>query len=776
MDNSSEFIFRQTVSNDVYEQLCSFWHQMAQEESEAVLLTEEALFLASARLREKGWQKRFCLLFSPQFKVLLSGRLRTEDLFYQVTITWECEAIAKFLQQLNEEVERLQDATEDLRSQIKRFQQSLSDGNGSDLKLQNQFYLGLLDIFSTERAQIPNAIRTHVSLCKPVEDALRQQVAQERLLNQTIGQIRQSLDLSVILETAVIEVRNFLQVDRLVVYQFTNEEAQSENDSSHGWGRVTYESLASDNIVSVLNMTAEDDCFTYIPRYKEKYRRGLVVAIEDIEQAYSSSFCLMEVLRQRDIKAKLVAPIVVEEKLWGLLIAHQCFTRRQWFENEKIFLRSIGEHLAVAIYQAQLYAQVQQQKNTFEQRVIERTQELRDILLAAQAANQAKTDFLGNMSHELRTPLTSVIGLSGTLLHWSKKGSALSLEKQQQYLQMIQDSGKQLLALLNEIIDFSLLEAGKLVLNIKEISLRKIARTTLKTLQIDAANRQISLELDFRVEEDSDRFYADGDRVQQILFHLLVNAIKFTPAQGKVILRVWKENRYAVFQVEDTGIGISKKQLPLLFEKFQQLEKSRQRTHGGTGLGLALTKQLVELHRGIIDVNSTLGKGSLFTVRLPALSNRQLKTTPAVDTDEKATKEGKSIVLLEKDEELAMLICELLTAANYHIVWLMDSVTAIANIELLQPAIIIVNRHSPDVYLISQSLKNSPKTRSIKILLLSDRITSKEWKSLSQKGIDDYLVKPIQPHLLLQRISALVAQEKNLARDESEVTQGDRLE
>lgn len=758
MDNSPGFIFRKTVSSDLYEQLCSFWQQMAQEESEAVLLTEEALFLASATLREKGWQKRFGLLFFPQFKVLLSGRLRTEDLFYQVTITWEQKAIAEFLQQLSEEVERLEDTTEDLRSQIRSLQQSLIGDRGNDFELQNQFYLRLLDIFSTERAQTQDSDRSQTFLCKPVEDALRQQVAQERLLNQTIGQIRQSLDLSVILSTAVTEVRNFLQVDRLVVYQFTNEVAQSENNSSQGWGRVTYESRANENIVSVLNMTAEDDCFTYIPRYKEKYRRGLVVAIEDIEQAYSSSFCLMEVLRQRDIKAKLVAPIVVEEKLWGLLIAHQCFSRRQWFESEKVFLRSIGEHLAVAIYQAQLYAQVQQQKNSFEQRVIERTQELRDILLAAQSANQAKTEFLGNMSHELRTPLTSVIGLSGTLLHWSKKGSVLSLEKQQQYLQMIQDSGKQLLALLNEILDFSQIEAGKLVLNIKELSLKKVAQRTVKSLQVDAANRQISLELDFRVEEKDDRFYADGDRLQQILFHLLVNAIKFTPAQGKVILRVWKENNRAAFQVEDTGIGISKNHLPLLFEKFQQLEKSRQRTHGGTGLGLALTKQLVELHRGTIEVDSIVGRGSFFTVRLPNLSNRQLKTTLPVDTDENVVKEKKSIVLLEKDEELAMLICELLTAANYQIVWLIDSVTAIETIKLLQPAIIIIDRHSPDIDLISKTLKSLPETRSIKILLLSDRITSKEWKLLSEKGIDDYLVKPIQPHLLLQRINTSIAQ------------------
>ncbi|NJO94010.1 MAG: hybrid sensor histidine kinase/response regulator, partial [Hydrococcus sp. RM1_1_31] len=159
-------------------------------------------------------------------------------------------------------------------------------------------------------------------------------------------------------------------------------------------------------------------------------------------------------------------------------------------------------------------------------------------------------------------------GLSGTLLHWSDRGAALSLEKQRQYLQMIQDSGKQLLELINEILDFSQLEAGKLLLNIKEFSLQTVSRKILKVLQTEASLQQIHLELDFRVEESGDLFFADAERIQQILFHLIKNAIKFTPAEGVVILRVWRENNQAVFQVEDTGIGISENQLPLLFENF----------------------------------------------------------------------------------------------------------------------------------------------------------------------------------------------------------------
>ena len=204
------------------------------------------------------------------------------------------------------------------------------------------------------------------------------------------------------------------------------------------------------------------------------------------------------------------------------------------------------------------------------------------------------------MSHELRTPLTCVIGLSGTLLHWSSTegNNSLPIEKQRKYLQTIQDSGKRLLELINEILEFSQVEAGQSVLNISEFSLYNLSRIVLQSLTDEASRHEITLSMDFRVREISDRFWGDPERIKEILMNLLSNGIKFTPAGGKVILRVWRMNHQAIFQVEDTGIGISEHHLPLLFEKFQQLEHSLQRTHGGAGLGLALTKQLVELHGG----------------------------------------------------------------------------------------------------------------------------------------------------------------------------------
>jgi len=284
----------------------------------------------------------------------------------------------------------------------------------------------------------------------PLEAALQQQISQERLLSQVIAQIRQSLELPVILETTVTEVRQFLQVDRLVIYQFVDTSFVTINPPKgrNNYGQITYESRVSDNIPTVLELTTENDCFTDIPQYLEKYLNGQVIAVNEVEKAYSSSYCLINFLQQYQIAAKLIAPILVQGKVWGLLIAHQCFHPRQWQENEVNFLRQIGEHLAVAIYQAQLYAEVQNQKDTFEKRVIERTKELRDTLLASQSASRLRSEFIDNISHELRTPLTCVIGLSGTLLHWFNQEKSLPIEKQQLYLKMIQDSGKKLMELI----------------------------------------------------------------------------------------------------------------------------------------------------------------------------------------------------------------------------------------------------------------------------------------------------------------------------------------
>lgn len=777
-----------TLPLAMFERLQELLKQMQSTLGEgAVLLTENVLF-QDVNVPTPPIQ-RFAVLVSERFSVLLFGEPHEPEpvaeygstsRLYQVELTFDPEAIATFLMQLTHDSSYSTRALNGLHPAQNRLQPN-------DPTIQSEFTLALIEILASGEAMPypPNASHGNLLVCKPiVEEALSQQLEQERLLNQVTTQIRQSLELPVILETAVEQVRQFLQVDRLLIYQFDEFNCSSvaavENTSSSAektepfkgqliaptpllastirWGCVTYEARASSNISSVLNLIEKENTSNQISNCRDKYFLGHTLSIDDIETAYPNSSCLLELLRQSQVRAMLAVPIIVQDKLWGLLIAHQCFQPRSWKEAEKTFLKLIGEHLSVAIYQAQLYAQLQQQKNSLEHRVIERTQELRDILQAAEAANRAKGDFLAMMSHELRTPLTCIIGMSATLLRWSFGQEGLQrvpLHKQRRYLKTIQESGEHLLELINDILDLSQFEAGKAVLNVSQFSLSKLIQQTLRTFQEKAYLRRVDLQLDLRVKSQEERFCADKRRVKQILFNLLGNAIKFTHADGKVTLRAWREQNLAIFQVEDTGIGIAPDQLPLLFQKFQQLETTYHRNYEGTGLGLALTKQLVELHGGRIDVESVVGKGSLFTVWLP---DQPLVSSKATANHKKNSNSHGSIVLVEDDGESAALICEVLTAAGYHVVWLIDGSTALAQIELLQPKAVIVDwqLRGMDGYEITYCLRSSPSTQHIKVLALTTHAITKEQEIDLSTIADDYLVKPIKQSQLLRQVTILM--------------------
>ena len=784
--------FSRILPLTMFERLQELLQQMRSKIGEdAVILSNDELF--KAEIVPEAQAQRFTVLVSKRFSALLLGERQEAELsavednkqtFYKVGLTFEPDAIALFLTQLAQNGQILP-LTLNL---LARTQASVQP---NDAAIQSEFTLSLIEIISSSTSNdlpSPNPIHTNTFACQPlVEKALRQQVEQERLINQVTTQIRQSLELPVILKTAVEQVRHFLQVDRLLIYQFDDFQcaavATKRNIALQGdktepsiflplpkrsplnpeldWGCVTYEARASSAISSVLNLIEEENCFIEVSNCREKYQQGLTIAVEDVETAYTDSSCFLELLRKTQVRAKLVAPIIVQNDLWGLLIAHQCFEPRQWKESEKTFLNKIAEHLAVAIYQAQLYAQLQQQKTTLEQRVIERTQELRDTLQAAQAANRAKSEFLAAMSHELRTPLTCVIGMSATLLRWSfgKQGAqTVPLHKQRSYLETIQESGQHLLELINDILDLSQVEAGKAVLNISEFSLSKLTYQTLSTLQEKAFHQKISLEMDFQVEQHSDRFCADQRRIKQILFNLLGNAVKFTPAGGRVTLRVWREQNLAIFQIEDTGIGIADDQLPLLFQKFQQLETSYHRTYEGTGLGLALTKQLVELHGGRIEVESAVGEGSLFTVWLPAQPLVTAASSKATASQRNSHKPLGSIVLVEAQEESATPICEMLTTAGYQVVWLIDGSTAVEQIELLQPKTVILGWQltGMDGYEMTHSLRNSPTTQQIKVLALTTPTLSEDQEHDLSAGVDAYLHKPVEPVQLLHKVRALM--------------------
>ncbi|WP_414551082.1 ATP-binding protein [Anabaena sp. CCY 0017] len=618
MLSSPDLSFSRNLPLVVFNQLGELLQQMAQVVGTTVLVLTEAV-LARVDIPLEWQSQRFTLVISEQFSALLLGTQeqgeRKNSPGLNTSLTFNSEAIALFVSQVRD----LFDGNSYTHQHLERYRQALKP---NETEIQTKFTLLLLEYLLPQLTE--EITETQVDDCPPVEDAWKHRMQREHLLNQVTTQIRKNLDLPVIMATAMALVREFLELDRLVVYKFETSQVNShETPAQRLGGYVVHEVCAENAISSVLDYR-EETCFTNNSTCWEKYRQGFTLVVDDVEKTYALEECLLNFLRNSQVRAKLVAPIIFEQKLWGLLIAHQCHTPRQWSENEKSLLTSIAEQLAIAIHQSELKQSLQDvtrtltaEKQTLEKRVIERTMALREALLAAEAASRLRNQFLATISHELLTPLTYVIGMSSTLLRWPM--GELS-QRQRDYLQTIHDSGEHLLELINDILDLSQIEAGKTVLNITAFSLTETGKSSVESLFKKADSKQINLKLDLQIDPQRDRFKADVGRVGQILWNLLTNAIKFTPEGGSVTLRIWVEDNMAIFQIEDTGIGIPEAQLPLLFEKFQQLDTPYRRSHEGTGLGLALTKQLVELHRGRIEVESTVAIGSVFTVWIPAQS------------------------------------------------------------------------------------------------------------------------------------------------------------
>jgi PAS domain S-box-containing protein len=248
--------------------------------------------------------------------------------------------------------------------------------------------------------------------------------------------------------------------------------------------------------------------------------------------------------------------------------------------------------------------------------VTERKKTEEEILQAkinAEASNRTKTEFLANMSHELRTPLNSVIGFADMMR--SQVAGDIN-EKQAGYLSNISHSGKHLLNIINEILDISKIESGKMKLYKEDVLLVETYAEIIATLQHIASRKEIKL--DISPWPENEYAYADRAKLKQILYNLVGNAIKFTNEGGSVIIGTRNDGKFIHISVSDTGIGIAPDGLERLFKPFTQLESFESRTYEGTGLGLALSKELVELHGGKITAESEPGKGSTFIFTLPS--------------------------------------------------------------------------------------------------------------------------------------------------------------
>lgn len=678
------------------------------------------------------------------FQLLLLGRTAAEYCQphplsepHHVSVQFGADSIQRYCQATNLPVE---------------YQPALAQLGDLSLNpdLISQFSNLLIAAIAADRAPLA-AQYPAVSVCQPLEQALHWQEEQDRLISQVSAQIRLSLDLSEILTTTIREIRQLLNADRAIIYQFKPQCLDAGLDQR--WplyipsqSYITYEDRRNEALLSVIDPLVQPGLLITTEEW-QRFQQGETLLIDSVgfyKERLPEQYSFYERVQVRSV-CKI--PILVQGRIWGLLVAHQCQQDHRWQPRERDILQHLAEHLSIAIYQAQLYGQLQDQTQTLENRVLERTQELIDALALAQAANAAKGEFLATMSHELRTPLTCVIGMSSTLLRWA---FGPLTERQREYIKAIHDSGEHLLELINDILDLSQIEAGKAALQVRPFSLSRLATQTLNTLQEKARLGEIQLMLDLQLNNRVDVFRADPKRLRQILINLLSNAVKFTEPQGTVFLRVWREGDRAIFQVSDTGIGIPESEQAQLFQKFQQLDTSIRRQYGGTGLGLALTKQLVELHGGHIQIESTVGQGSTFTVWIPEQTLIEpVEPRPSIDN-----LPAGHILLLEEEDEAATVVCEMLTAAGFKVIWLVDGSTALDQLDLLQPIVILMAWPPPDqsCLLLLQPLREHQADPHPPLVLFLGEPPVDPLLTAQASAI---LSKPLDPQLLLTTLQGL---------------------
>ena len=315
----------------------------------------------------------------------------------------------------------------------------------------------------------------------------------------------------------------------------------------------------------------------------------------------------------------LSVPLIAKGKFVGMINFGEKESKKPFYRKDLQLLSTMGSSVTMAIENAKIYEELRKAHNKLEIKVKERTAELRQTVekleeakQAAEAATRAKSDFLANMSHELRTPLNSIIGFSSVIIDGM---TGPVLDKQKECLNFILESGKHLLELINDILDLSKVEAGKIELEVSKFSIKDFLEGCLDMFREQVVKHNIVLKSD--IPKDIGDLAADERRTKQIVFNLLSNAVKFTPDGGMVGIKVRKMDKNVQIAVWDTGIGIAKADMDKLFQPFQQLESILTKKVEGTGLGLNLSKKFIELHGGKIWVESKLGKGSKFSFTIP---------------------------------------------------------------------------------------------------------------------------------------------------------------
>ena len=396
------------------------------------------------------------------------------------------------------------------------------------------------------------------------------------------------------------------------------------------------------------------------------------------------------------------------------------------------------------------------ERKRLDQVLQEKNIELEGARAVAEKTSLTKSDFLANMSHELRTPLNSVIGFSEVL---QDQMFGPINDKQQEYVNNILTSGRHLLSLINDILDLSKVESGKMGLDLNSFPLRESLEASMNILRERALKAGLEFQMDLDPEAEV-LIMADQRKLKQIIFNLLSNAVKFTPSAGKVRLSARRDGEFVEITVADSGIGIREEDIPKLFQAFTQLESVYTKGFEGTGLGLALTRQLVEMHGGRIWVKSEFGAGSSFSFTLPI--SQAAGREPAASKTEAVSGAGNHTVLVIEDDPLTLAALEAtLQRKGYRALRASNGLDGVEMAQRNSPDLIVLDLVMPGLngFDVADRLRQDNPATDVPILVLTSmdlspadraRLAGKVWR-IEGKG-------SLSTHEFLSLVESVVGQ------------------
>lgn len=429
-------------------------------------------------------------------------------------------------------------------------------------------------------------------------------------------------------------------------------------------------------------------------------------------------------------RSLVVIPLVRPDRIVGALVVRRLTTGA--FSDETCgMLTAFASQSAIALTNARLHEQLELQRSELA------------------TTSQHKSDFLASMSHELRTPLNAVIGFSEVLLE--RMFGELN-DRQAEYVQDILDAGRHLLALLNDVLDLSKVEAGRMELDVATFPTTDAIHSVLALVRERAG--QHGVELRFDASDAPTHVTADELRLKQVLLNVVGNAVKFTPAGGTVTVRAWTEGPEVLITVTDTGIGVAEADRSRIFDSFQQGARSASSSEG-TGLGLTLTRRIVELHGGRMWLESEVGVGSTFGLALPRQDRPE---APAPGWHEPAVEDARrAVVVIEDDPSSAELVAVHLTAAGLRPVHVRTGEEGLAAVRALRPTAVVLDIHLPgmDGWDVLSAIKADPPIATTPVVVVT--VLPERGRGFAL-GASDYLVKPVSREDLLSAVWRAVAE------------------